>query len=109
MKILSEDRSFPTWKLCDLLDITRSAYYRWLTHPTSSHELENERIAIEVEEIHKAHPDMGYRRIRDELDRKHDIHVNDKRVLRIDPLFIFNQRLSTKGMAAPRAQCRRNT
>ena len=27
---------------------------------------------------------MGYRRIRDELDRYHGIHVNDKRVLRID-------------------------
>lgn len=53
-------------------------------HPKSSHELENERIAGEVENIHKAHPDMGYRRIRDELDRKHDIHVNDKRILRIN-------------------------
>jgi transposase InsO family protein len=26
---------------------------------------------------------MGYRRIRDELDRKHNIHVNDKRILHI--------------------------
>ena len=82
--MLSEERSFPVWKLCDLLHITRSAYYRWLMHPKSNHELENERIADKVEKIHEAHPDMGYRRIRDELDRKHDIHVNDKRVLRID-------------------------
>lgn len=27
---------------------------------------------------------MGYRRIRDELDRRYDIHVNDKRILRIN-------------------------
>ena len=46
--------------------------------------MENERIAGEVEKIHNAHPDMGYRRIWDELDRYHDIHVNDKRILRID-------------------------
>jgi len=46
--------------------------------------LENERIAGEVEKIHSMHMDMGYRRIRDELDRNHGIHVNDKRVLRID-------------------------
>ena len=72
------------WRLCDFLHITRSAYYRWLIHPKSPHELENERIAGEVEKIHKAHPDMGYRRIRDELDRNHDIHANDKRILRID-------------------------
>ena len=76
--------SFPVWKLCDVLQITRSAYYRWLKCPKSGRELENERIAVEVEKIHTAHPDMGYRRIRDELDRYYDIHVNDKRILRID-------------------------
>ena len=36
-----------------------------------------------MREIHEAHPDMGYRRIRDELDRRHGISVNDKRILRI--------------------------
>lgn len=70
--------------LCDFLHITRSAYYGWLKHPKSSRELENERIAGKVENIHAAYPDMGYRRIRDELDRNHGIHVNDKRILRID-------------------------
>ena len=41
------------------------------------------RVANKIEEIHKESPDKGYRRIRDELDRYHDIKVNDKRVLRI--------------------------
>ncbi|WP_329493117.1 IS3 family transposase [Caproiciproducens sp. CPB-2] len=81
---LSAERVFPVWKLCGFLHITRSAYYRWLKHPKSSRELENELIAGEVEKIHSLHTDMGYRRIRDELDRHHGIHVNDKRVLRID-------------------------
>jgi len=71
------------WKLCGLLHLTRSAYYRWIKQSKSPHEQENERIAEKVKEIHKLHPDMGYRRIRDELFRYHDIHVNDKRVLRI--------------------------
>ena len=66
------------------MHITRSAYYRWMKHSKSRHEQENERIADEIKKIHEAHPDMGYRRIRDELDRRHDIHVNDKRVLRIN-------------------------
>jgi len=66
------------------LHLTRSAYYRWLRHPKSLREQENERIAEQVKKIHEAHPDMGYRRIRDELDRRHDIHVNDKRILRIN-------------------------
>jgi len=84
VKELAYEQSYPVWKLCRFLRITRSAYYRWLKHPKSRHELENERIADKVEQIHKAHPDMGYRRIRDELDKNHGIHVNDKRVLRID-------------------------
>ena len=46
-------------------------------------ELENEHIADVIEKIHTESPDKGYRRIRDELERYHDIKVNDKRVLRI--------------------------
>ena len=34
--------------------------------------------------IHTSHPDMGYRRISDELNRRYDVHVNEKRILRID-------------------------
>lgn len=71
------------WKLCGLLHLTRSAYYQWFKHTKSPHEQENERIAEKVKEIHEAHPDMGYRRIRDELDRHHGIRANDKRILRI--------------------------
>ena len=81
---MSETKSYPVWKLCYILRIARSAYYRWLSSPKSKSELENERIADKIKEIHASHPDMGYRRIRDELDRNHDIHVNDKRVLRIN-------------------------
>ena len=40
-------------------------------------------LSIEIQKIHKQHPDMGYRRIRDELEGHKGIHVNDKRVLRI--------------------------
>lgn len=66
VKELSEQEAFPVWKLCRLLHITHSAYYKWLNCPKSSHEQENKRIAKDIEQIHKAHPDMGYRRIRDE-------------------------------------------
>ena len=55
-----------------------------MTNPKSEQELKNEKIAEKVKKIHDEHPDMGYRRIRDELDRNYDIHVNDKRILRIN-------------------------
>ncbi|NOV59454.1 transposase InsO family protein [Clostridium beijerinckii] len=46
-------------------------------------ESENRLIADKIEKIHEKSPDKGYRRIRDDLERYHDIKVNDKRVLRI--------------------------
>ena len=46
-------------------------------------EQENRLIAAKVEEIHRAYPDKGYRRIRDDMERYYGIHLNDKRVLRI--------------------------
>ena len=63
--------------------MARSAYYKWLRGDTGKRVRENERIAGIVENIHNDDPSKGYRRINDDLDRYHDIHINDKRVLRI--------------------------
>ena len=53
--------------MCRYLGVSRSSYYRWLKHPKSDSEIGNEQIADMIREIHQSHPDMGYRRIRDEL------------------------------------------
>ena len=63
--------------------VSRAAYYKWLNRKIPENEIVNQRIAEEIENIHIESPDKGYRRIRDDLDRYHDIKVNDKRVLRI--------------------------
>lgn len=65
------------------MNVTRSAYYRWIKHPISDSELKNKWIATEIHKIHDQHPDIGYRRIRDELSADHGMAVNDKCVLRI--------------------------
>lgn len=80
---MSSSKGYPVSRLCKYLNITRSAYYHWLKHPQSNNEIQNEYISSEIKRIHEQHPDMGYRRIRDELDGHNGIHVNDKRVLRI--------------------------
>ena len=64
--------------LCKYLNVSRSAYYRWVKYPKSNNELRNERLSTEIQRIHNQHPDMGYRRIRFELDGHKGIHVNDK-------------------------------
>ena len=66
-----------------MLGVARAAYYRWLRGKKCGRELENEKIAELVEQIHNESPDKGYRRIKDDLAHDHQIKVNEKRVLRI--------------------------
>lgn len=79
----NETYAYPISALCVIANITRSAYYKWLNRETPINESLNIQIADRVEAIHTEYPDMGYRRINDDLKRYHDIKVNDKRVLRI--------------------------
>ena len=69
--------------MCQIGNVARAGYYKWLHRNVSASEATNRKIAATIEEIHNATPEKGYRSIKDELDRYHDIHVNDKRVLRI--------------------------
>lgn len=68
---------------CEILGVTRSTYYKWLSGRNSAREKENSRLAELIETIHTENPDKGYRRINDELKHDYGIHVNDKRVRRI--------------------------
>lgn len=69
--------------MCNFLQVTRSAYYRWIKHPYSERVLKNSELAKVIRTIHDDLPEKGYRRINHTLKREHDIHVNDKRILRI--------------------------
>ena len=77
------EKGYPIKETCKLLRVARSAYHKWASGKMGRRIAENEEIARKVEQIHMAHPDKGYRRINDDLKHDHDIHVNDKRVLRI--------------------------
>lgn len=80
---MHEENNYPISALCKLGNVARAGYYKWLHRGISANEQENMLIGEKIEEIHQQDPDKGYRRIRDDLERYHDIHVNDKRVLRI--------------------------
>lgn len=75
------DYSIREW--CDALQITRSAYYHWLNGAKSQRELTNDRLVQGILEIYEQYTDKGYRRIRDDLNRRYGGHVSDKRVLRL--------------------------
>lgn len=76
--------------------MVRSAYYKWLKQPESTSLKRNKEISETIKAIHEARPDMGYRRIKDELEKKHDTDVNEKRVLRICRTFHIQSTIKWK-------------
>ena len=79
----NETYGYPISALCKIGKVSRAGYYKWLNRAVPANEGHNNLIADIIEKIHLKHPDKGYRRIRDDLERYYDINVNDKRVLRI--------------------------
>jgi transposase InsO family protein len=83
IKYCTQEYGYPVEAACVILEVSKSAYYKWHRGNCSARAVENEHISKLVEAIHSKSPDKGYRRIRDELERSQGIKVNDKRVLRI--------------------------
>ena len=83
IKYCKETKNYPVELCCSILHVARSAYYKWLNGDIGKRICENEQIAEKIEEIHMKDPSKGYRRINDDLYRKYDIKINDKRALRI--------------------------
>ena len=77
------EKDYPIELACEILHVARSAYHKWASGKLSRRATENERLADMIEKIHVESPDKGYRRLNDDLRHDYDIHVNDKRVLRI--------------------------
>ena len=80
MRELHTANSYPVDALCILVHVARQSYYKWLKHTESAHEKANKKLAKQIAEIYEQHPDMGYRRIRDVLERDYDTVVTNKRV-----------------------------
>lgn len=74
---------YPVLECCPVLHVAPSAYYNWLKGNTGKVRARNEKITHCITRIHEAHPDMGYRRIRDTLAHDYNININDKTVLKI--------------------------
>ena len=52
IKECKEEFGYPVELSCELLGVARAAYYRWLSGKKCARELENERIAKIMEQIH---------------------------------------------------------
>jgi len=77
---LTED-GFCTKRLCDYLEVSPQAYYRWLRYGKPMYRWFDEQLAERILELFDREK-KGYRYIRDQLIRLDHHRINDKTVLR---------------------------
>lgn len=71
-------------EMCNILDLNRSSYYKWLRRNKSPREVENEALLHDIGMIYAEHNSTyGYRRIADEYNATHGKRYNLKRFYRL--------------------------
>ena len=71
-------------KTCDILNLNRSSYYKWLHRSKSFREVENEFLLHDIGLVYAEHNSTyGYRRIADEYNATHEKRYNLKRFYRL--------------------------
>lgn len=84
IKTLSKQKHYPVSVLCEIAEINRSAYYKWLHRKKSQNELQNENLLILIKEAYDEKDGiLGYRQITIKLRREHNLKVNYKRIYRL--------------------------
>lgn len=71
-------------KLCDLLKVSRSGYYKWLHHEETESEKINQGLLTIIQELHaKYQVILGYRRMTLFVNRTLGTNYNKKRIRRL--------------------------
>lgn len=70
--------------MCEILDLNRSAYYKWRNRAKSARELESEELLHKIGYLYaEFNGTYGYRRIADELNAQYHTHYSEKRIRRL--------------------------
>lgn len=81
---LHEKDTYSITLLCEVAEIARSAYYKWLNRIPSSREIQNEEIVGEMKSLYeKVDGIYGYRRMMLNMNRKFGRAFNHKRIYRL--------------------------
>jgi len=84
IKDLHDTKFYPISQLCDLIEIQRSSYYKWLDRKQSDNEALNKRLLPLIKEAYEEKNGiLGYRQMTIKLNREHDLNVNHKRIYRL--------------------------
>jgi putative transposase len=75
---------YPVSVLCEIAEISRSSYYKWLNREKSQNELQNENLLSLIREAYEERDGiLGYRQITMKLRRERNLKVNYKRIYRL--------------------------
>jgi len=87
VKELHENESYPVEKICEILDLNRSSYYKWLHRSKSSRECENEELLHKLGYLYaEFNGTYGYRRLTEEFNARYKASYNYKRIHRLTQL-----------------------
>ena len=84
IRYLHDTQKYPIVKLCAVLNINRSSYYKWSKRKPSTNQLQNEKIIGWIKELYEAQNGiLGYRQMTITINRIHKVCYNKKRIRRL--------------------------
>ena len=84
IRYLHDTENYPIIKLCAVLNINRSSYYKWIKRKSSTNQLQNEEIIGWIKELYEEQNGiLGYRQMTITINRVHKVCYNKKRIRRL--------------------------
>ena len=84
IRYLHDTEKYPVCKLCTVLNINRSSYYKWLKRKPSTNQVQNEGILSWIKELYEEQNGiLGYRQMTITINRVHKVCYNKKRIRRL--------------------------
>lgn len=81
---LHVEKNYPIATLCDILELNRSSYYKWLRHDSSEQDAKDKELIDRICQLYQeSNGIFGYRRMQLNLKRRYHVHCNKKRVYRV--------------------------
>lgn len=84
VKSMNEEKRYPITTLCDILNLNRSSYYKWLRRDQSGYETKDKELLDCMCVLYQeSNGIFGYRRMQLNLQRRFHLHCNKKRIYRV--------------------------
>jgi transposase InsO family protein len=81
---LHQEKGYPIITLCEILELNRSSYYKWIRSDRSAQERKNAELIDCICTLYQeSNGIFGYRRMQLNLKRRFNLHCNKKRVYRV--------------------------